>query len=209
MRQGGTTGTVTLSLLNNGDSNSQGSTGDPDGSHGMVVQGTLPAGVTLGTVPVGAPWACIANTSTSFTCHSSSAIAHGANYPLLTLPVNVAGAAAASVTVSGVTFTGAGMTPGTFASDTIIIDPAPILAITKGHSGTFTQGQNATWTLQVNNNSATAAGAMDGSTVTVTDVLPSGYTLVSGTGSGWSCSGTTTVTCTSTAIVAGTGGASR
>ena len=32
MRQGGTTGTVTLSLLNNGDSNSQGSTGDPDGS---------------------------------------------------------------------------------------------------------------------------------------------------------------------------------
>ena len=206
MRQGGT-GTVTFSLLNNGDFDSNGSTGDPDQAvaHAMTVTGTLPSGLTLGTVPT-TPWSCIANTMTQVTCTNLSAIAAGSSYPLLSLPVNVAGAALSTATVSGFTFSGAGMTAGTFSSDTITIDPAPVLAISKTHTGTFTQGSTATWFLQVVNNSGSASGQTNGSTVTVTDTLPAGYTLSSGIGTNWSCSGTSTVTCTTSAVVAGNGG---
>ncbi len=200
MKQGGT-GSVTFSLLNNGN----GPTGDPDGAHGMVVTGTFPVGLTFGTVPTGTPWNCT-TVASALTCKSSNAISQGSNYPLLTVPVQVATNAPATVTVSGFTFAGAGMTAGTFASDTITIDPSPVLSIAKTHTGTFTQGQTATWNVQVTNNSATAAGATDGSTVTVSDTLPSGYTLATSSGSGWSCSGTTTITCTSTNVVAGAGG---
>ncbi len=176
MRQGGT-GTVTFSLLNNGPI----ATSDPDQTvaHAMTVTGTLPAGLTLGTLPTGSPWNCVANTSTQFTCTNMNAIAQGSSYQPLVIPVNVASNAPASVTVSGVTFSGAGMTAGTFSSDTITIDPSPILSISKTHSGTFTQGSTAIWTLQVSNNSATASGATDGSTVTVTDTLPAGWTIQS------------------------------
>jgi len=205
MRQGGT-GTVTLSLLNNGDSNSLGSTGDPDQAvaHAMTVTGTLPAGLSFGTLPT-TPWNCIGVTN-SVTCTNLSAIAAGSSYPALNLPVVVASNAPVTATVSGFTFGGAGMSAGTFSSDTITIDPAPILAISKNHLGTFTQGSTATWTLQVSNTSATHSGATDGSTVTVTDTLPTGYTLSSGIGTNWNCSGTSTVTCTTTAVVAGNGG---
>jgi subtilisin-like proprotein convertase family protein len=200
MRVGGT-GSVTLSLTNNGN----GPTGDPDGSHGMTLVGTLPSGLTLGTLPTGTPWNCQAVAST-FTCYSSNAVNQGSSYPLLTLPVNVANNAPSSVVLSGFTFSGAGMTTGTFSSDTINIDPAAVLSLAKSHSATFTQGQTASWTIQVTNTSVSAAGATDGSTVTVSDSLPSGYTLAGSSGTGWNCSGTTTVTCTSTTVVAGAGG---
>ena len=61
----------------------------------------------------------------------------------------------------------------------------PSLSITKTHSGNFAQGQaNATYTVTVTN--AANAGATSGA-VTVTDTLPSGLTLVSMAGTGWSC----------------------
>ncbi len=204
MRQGGT-GSVTLSLLNNGDSGNKGPTGDPDGNHALFVTGTLPAGLTLGTVPTGAPWNCIV-VSQTVTCKSDSAIAAGSSYPPLTLPVNVAVNAPSSVVVSGFTFSGAGMTTGTFAADTITIDPSPVLAITKSHLSTFTQGSTAGWNIQVSNNSGIASGATDGSSVTVTDTLPTGYTLASYFGTGWNCTGTTAISCISTQVVAGAGG---
>jgi len=59
----------------------------------------------------------------------------------------------------------------------------PSLSISKSHAGTFTQGAIASWSIQVGN---TGTGATDGSTVTVTDTLPSGYTLASSSGTGWS-----------------------
>jgi hypothetical protein len=60
----------------------------------------------------------------------------------------------------------------------------PVLGITKTHVGNFSQGQqNATYTVLVSN-------IGKGSTidpVTVTEAVPSGETLVSMSGSGWSC----------------------
>ncbi len=196
MRQGGT-GTVTFSLVNNGPGATSGT---------MTVAGTMPAGLTLGTVPRGTPWNCTA-VSQTVTCTNTSSIGPGSSYQLLTLPVNVAGSAASSVTVNGFTFSGAGVTSGAFSADTIVIDPAPILSLTKSHTGAFTQGSTATWNLLVTNNAATAAGGTDGSTVTVVDTLPAGYSASSATGTNWTCvPNGQTVTCTSTGVVAGNGG---
>ncbi|MFN7996430.1 MAG: M12 family metallopeptidase [Bryobacteraceae bacterium] len=62
----------------------------------------------------------------------------------------------------------------------------PRLKITKTHQGNFTKGQvNATYTVTVSNQ-ATATGSTAGK-VTVTDTIPSGLTLVSMAGSGWTC----------------------
>src|SRR5262249_40012998 len=59
---------------------------------------------------------------------------------------------------------------------------APALSITKSHSGNFTQGQQgATYTVTVANGAS--AGPTSG-TVTVTENIPSGLTLVSMAGSG-------------------------
>jgi uncharacterized repeat protein (TIGR01451 family) len=62
----------------------------------------------------------------------------------------------------------------------------PQLAITKSHTGNFTKGQaGATYTVTVAN-AATSTGPTSG-TVTVTDTIPAGLTLVSMAGTGWAC----------------------
>ena len=62
---------------------------------------------------------------------------------------------------------------------------APSLGITKTHASNFTQGQNgATYTVTVSNN---VAAAPTSGTVTVTDTVPAGLTLVSMAGTGWTC----------------------
>src|SRR6266576_1842167 len=54
-----------------------------------------------------------------------------------------------------------------------------------------TAGNNLTYTLSVENFRPSRS-----STLWVTHALPSGTPLVSATGTGWTCTGTTTVTCT-------------
>ena len=61
----------------------------------------------------------------------------------------------------------------------------PQLSIVKAHTGNFSQGQNgAMYTLTVSN--AAAAGPTSGM-ITVTEAVPTGLTLVSMAGTGWSC----------------------
>ena len=59
-------------------------------------------------------------------------------------------------------------------------------------------GQTLTYTLNVAN-----AGLSTASLVSVTDVLPAGASFVSAEGTGWTCSGTTTVTCTVASLAPG------
>jgi hypothetical protein len=119
----------------------------------------------------------------------------------VTIPANQA---AGSYTVVA-TYTGGGnyngstSSPGTFT----INPPGPVLSISKSHTGNFTQGQTATWSLQVANAAGAGSAATSGTT-TVVDTLPAGYTLSTFGGTGWSCGGSTTVTCmTSQAVTAG------
>ena len=63
----------------------------------------------------------------------------------------------------------------------------PSLSLTKTHAGGFIQGQaNAQYSLNVTNSGGPTSG-----TVTVTENIPSGLTLVSMSGTGWICSSTT------------------
>ncbi len=71
-----------------------------------------------------------------------------------------------------------------------VINPNPvpaILSITKTHTGNFSQRQtNAAYTLTVSNQQAASPTS---GLVTVTDTLPSGLSLVSMSGIGWTCTG--------------------
>ena len=66
-------------------------------------------------------------------------------------------------------------------------EPTVDLAITKTHTGNFTVGANASYSLQVSNGTGPGVIAVD-YPITISDTLPTGMTFVSGTGTGWSCS---------------------
>src|SRR5689334_16657282 len=61
-----------------------------------------------------------------------------------------------------------------------------------------TAGNNLTYTLSVSN-----AGPSNAATVSVSDTLPAGETFVSASGTGWNCTGTSTVTCTRASLGVG------
>ena len=89
-------------------------------------------------------------------------------------------------------------TMGRSAWDIVSPLPQPILSIAKTHAGNFEQGQqNVTYTITVSNS---VAGGPTSGTVTVTDTLPPGLTLISMTGAGWSCAATT---CTRSDVLMG------
>lgn len=74
----------------------------------------------------------------------------------------------------------------------------PELIVSKTGPATGTVGSNYNYTLSVSNNGVAPTSGV----VTVTDVLPSGLTFVSGSGNGWSCTGNgQTVTCTTSSSV--------
>src|SRR5208283_3100156 len=84
----------------------------------------------------------------------------------------------------------------------------PTFTITETHSpDNFIQGSTGQITLNVNNSTGVAAVTSGGSAypVTITDALPNGltYASIAGAANDWSCSGTSTVTCTNADVVAG------
>src|SRR5204863_399616 len=109
----------------------------------------------------------------------------GASYPPITLTVNVAANAPPSLTNLAVVAGGGGASADKNGlRDRTDISYLPDLAMTKTHTGNFTQGQiGATYTLTVSN---VGAGPTSGA-VTVTDTLPSGLTATGLAGTGWTC----------------------
>ena len=155
----------------------------------VTVTDTLPAGLTA-TAIGGTGWSCVLAT---LTCTRSDALAAGASYPVITLTVDVANNAPASVTnTAGVSGGGQTNTANDTANDPTTITQLPDLTITKTHSGNFTRGQvGATYSIVVTNSGfATTSG-----TVTVTDTLPAGLTATGISGTGWTCV-LATLTCT-------------
>src|ERR1700721_3584356 len=77
---------------------------------------------------------------------------------------------------------------------------APVLSVVSTHVGNFSQGQQAaTYTVTVSNSSAAGTGPTTATTVTVTDTVPTGLTLVSMAGTGWTC---VNPSCTRTDVLA-------
>src|SRR5256714_9054052 len=85
--QGQTGATYSITATNSGSAPT---------SAAVSVTDTLPAGLTA-TAISGSGWTCVLGT---LTCTRSDALAVGASYPAITLTVNVANNAAASVTNS-------------------------------------------------------------------------------------------------------------
>jgi uncharacterized repeat protein (TIGR01451 family) len=173
--QGQTGATYTITVTNSG-------TGATSGT--VTVTETVPSGLTA-TAISGTGWTC---TQPSGPCTRSDVLAASASYPVITLTVNVASNAPASVTNS-VTVSGGGEvnTANDTANDpTTIIPQAGVadLTIAKTHSGNFTQGQaGATYLITVSNGGTSATSG----TVTVTETVPSGLTATAISGLGWSC----------------------
>ena len=189
--QGQPNAPFTINIDNTGTT---GPTGDPTGTNPMTVTDTLNSAFTYSTYS-GTNWSCSASGQT-VTCTNDSAIAQGSSYPALTIDVNVSPTASGNKTNS-VSVSGAGVSSTSSNTDTVTIEPAPVLAVSKTHTGTFTQGSTAEWDITVSN---AASGGVSFGTVNVSDALPSGYTVYSfgSTSASWSCTGTSTVSCSTT-----------
>jgi len=135
------------------------------------------------------------------TCTRSDLLLPGVSYPAITLTVDVATGAAASIT-NTVTVSGGGdvSSGNDSASDPTTIVPLADLTILKSHTGSFTAGQTgASYSVVVSNSAS--AGATAG-TVTVSDTLPAGLTATAASGTGWGCTVGATVSCTRSDVLA-------
>ena len=153
----------------------------PGTAGAVTVTDTAPAGMTIVSM-AGTGWTCPVGGNT---CTRSDGLAAGASYPPVTVTVNV-DANAASPQVNHVAVAGGGLgSAPVSATDSTVITAVPALSVASSHSGSFMQGQQgAVYTVTVSD--AAGAAATSG-TVTVTETLPSGLTLVSMAGAGWTC----------------------
>ena len=184
--QGNTGRTYTITVTNSGSLPTNGS---------VTVADTIPSGL-IQTAIGGTGWTCILSTTT---CTRNDALAAGSSYPVITLTVNVAGSAAASVT-NNVTVSGGGElnTVNSSASDVTTITPVTDLAMSSTHIGSFTQGDTGrTYRLLASN----IGGVATAGAATVTDSLPAGLTATAISGAGWSCT-LATLTCTRSDVLA-------
>lgn len=184
--QGQVGATYTITVTNSGTAATSGT---------VTVTDTLPAGLTA-TAMTGTGWSCVLATRT---CTRSDALAAGNSYPAITLTVNVASNAPASVTnVANVSGGNQTNTTNDSASDPTTIDQLPDMTITKSHTGNFSQSQvGATYSITATNSGSAATSG----TVTVTDTLPASLTATAISGTGWSCV-LATLTCTRNDVLA-------
>jgi uncharacterized repeat protein (TIGR01451 family) len=148
----------------------------------VTVVDALPAGLTA-TAISGTGWNC---TLATLTCTRLDGLAAGADYPAITLIVDVSSTAPASLTNTATLTAAADSNPANnTASDTVTIMPIPPdLAIVKTHAGNFTQGQTgATFTISISNIGASPTSGL----VDVTDLLPPSLTPTAISGTGWTC----------------------
>ncbi|HEX6833201.1 MAG TPA: choice-of-anchor Q domain-containing protein, partial [Rudaea sp.] len=178
--QGQTGAVYTVTVANVGSAASSGT---------VTVVDALPSGL-VATAMSGTGWTC--NLAT-LTCTRADALPVSATYPRISLVVDVAANAPASVTNTA-TVSGGGETNAAndTASDVTTIRQVSDMTIAMTHAGTFSAGQTgAAYTITVAN---LGSGASSG-TVSVVDTLPSGLVATGMSGTGWTCT-LGTLTCT-------------
>jgi len=149
---------------------------------GTVTVVDPPTGFTV-TAISGTNWTC---TLASTTCTYSNSVASGRVFPPITVTGNVTSANGTPVSIA-LSVSGGGMSAPVNTTPTVTV-AAPLLSIAKTHTGSFNLGQQgATYSVAVSNGGS--AGATNAK-VTVTETVPSGETLVSMSGTGWTCPGT-------------------
>ena len=140
-------------------------------SSGIVtVIDNVPTGLSPATISGGPSWSCMISGNTA-TCTTQHPLAPGAAYSPITLTVNVASNAPPSVTNVATVGGGGDLNAANNAATVVTaIARAPDLTIAKSHTGNFTQGQTATYTVTVSN----VGGSPTNGLVTVIDELPAG-----------------------------------
>ncbi len=187
-RQGDIGDTYTITVSNVGLSPTSGAVSLVD---------SLPSGLTA-TGLSGSGWT---TDLASLTATRTDTLAAGASYAALTLVVNVAANAPASVTnVATVSGGGEVNTANDVANDLTIITPPPDLTVTKTHAGNFKQGDAGdSYTITVSN---VGLGPTAG-TVSLVDSLPAGLTAATFSGTGWTANLSTLTATRSDALAAG------
>ena len=185
----------------------------------LTVDDVLPSGTTLVGTPTGADWDCSASTDSevicthdnpwdwknndlsdiSFTVHIDSSYTGDSIRNCATLELTQGWDNADNQVSTD--------TPSNDWHDSNITDPAcwdtsvtqvSDLAITKSGPTTAKAPGDVTYNVTVTNNGPSDSGA-----ITVSDPLPAGATYESSSGTGWSCSGSTTVVCTHAGLADG------
>jgi fimbrial isopeptide formation D2 family protein/uncharacterized repeat protein (TIGR01451 family) len=173
----GTHASYTITVSNAGPSDAQGP---------IVVTDTLPSGETYVSA-AGVGWSCSASDQT-LTCTSTSALTAGTTAASIDLTVLVASSLAPGPIANSASVSGPTADPNlsnNTASDTESVVRSADLAVTKSHVGDFAAGADGTYTISVTNSGPSDAALP----LTVTDPVPSPYTLVSASGgSSWDCS---------------------
>ncbi|HSM85315.1 MAG TPA: hypothetical protein VLT16_04155, partial [Candidatus Limnocylindrales bacterium] len=178
----GQTGTYSISVSNTG-------TGPSSGA--VTVTDPLPAGLTA-TAISGTGWTCSAVTASPLTCTRSDILAAGSSYPAISLQVNIAAGAPATVTNSA-TVSGGG---DSNTANNTAADPTSIGTVDLGVSLVAGQGLSVGDTGDVfvyrvsNLGNASSSGA-----VTLTYAVSTGLTVTGISGTGWNCT-IATLTCT-------------
>lgn len=163
--------TYSITVKNNGNGATSGTV--------MIVD--PPTGFTV-TAIAGTGWFCTLSTTT---CTRSDALSPGQSYPPIVVTGNVTSPNGTPVSIA-LSVSGGGMTTTVSSSPSVNV-VAAALAISETHTGNFNLGQQgATHTVTVQNRAS--AGPTAG-TVTVTETAAPGETLVSLSGTGWTCPG--------------------
>ncbi|CAM3545434.1 hypothetical protein [Nocardioides zeicaulis] len=162
----------------------------PSTATGVAVRDLLPEGL----VPVSAAgrgWTCAA---AAVTCTLDAPLAPGGAAAPLTVRATVRPAAYPMVTnVATVSSDGTETAPqDNTGRDGVEVPALSDLTLDKSHQGDVVVGQTVRYSLRVTNAGPTA----DPGPLTVTDVLPTGLSFVSGSGEGWTCVGGAAVVCT-------------
>lgn len=201
----GGSGTYTITVSNDGNQPTNGN----QISVGIFIDGNYLEATTLS----GTGWNCDID---NLTCVRSDVLnGSGASYPQITLTVNIAdetpNTVGSDADVSGGGEPAGNVTDNNSSFDTALVTQVANLTVIKSHvedsvivddgfgnitTYDFAEGdQDRTYTIVVEN---VGDGSTDGTTITVTEVLPTGLTNGSLSGNGWNCS---SLTCTRSDIL--------
>jgi uncharacterized repeat protein (TIGR01451 family) len=187
----GSTVTYTLTAANAG----------PNVQTSLTIRDNLPPTSTYVSAS-GSGWSC-SHAAGVVTCTTTGAFAVGASIPPVTITTTTT--ASSGTIENSATVSGAIADPDT-ADNTVTVRTtvqtgADVQLTSKSvvSATPISTGSNVTFRLTPRN-----AGPEAASNVTLTDVLPAGWTFVSATGTGWSCSAAgQTVTCTRATLAVG------
>jgi large repetitive protein len=176
----------------------------PNAVGDLLVTNNLPPSSVFVSA-VGAGWSC-SHASGVVTCNRAGPHLVGASVPPITI-VATATASSGTITNSATVSTGVGGIPdpdtadNTATANTLIFSGADLQLTSKSVTSAtpIAAGSAVTFLLTPRN-----AGPDAGTSVVVTDVLPSGWAFGSASGSGWACSASgQTVTCTRASLAVG------